>query len=95
LKRETIRYMIHRKTGKKVEKSGKNTKKQEKKNRKLLEIQKRDFDEVLGNAENGNEFEVFSNVILYSKGHYLTKVFRRTDRPTDGRTDRRTDGRTD
>ena len=56
------------------------TEKREKqgKNRKLQEIQKRDFDEVPGNAENGNEFgnefgnkfgnkfknefEVFSNV---------------------------------
>ena len=64
------------KTGKKGEK---NTKKQEKtgkktlknrkrleKNRKSQEIQKRVFDEVPGNAENGNEFgnefEVFSNV---------------------------------
>ena len=41
-------------------KSRENTKKQEKnrenKNRKLQEIQKRDFDEVPRNAENGNEF---------------------------------------
>ena len=40
----------HKKTG------GKNRKKQKKKNRKLQKIQKRDFDEVPGNAENGKEF---------------------------------------
>ena len=54
----------------KTQKKGKNRKK----NRKLQEIQKQDFGEVPGNAENGNElgnkfgnefgneFEVFSNV---------------------------------
>ena len=46
----------------KKEKTGINRKK----NGKLQEIQKRDFDKVPGNAENGNvfgnEFEVFSNV---------------------------------
>ena len=54
------------KTGKTGEKTLKNRKKLEKtgrkKNRKLQEIQKRDFDEVPGNAENGNGNEVFSNV---------------------------------
>ena len=46
------------KTGKTGERTLKNRKKQEKpgKNRKLLEIQKQDFDEVPGNAENGNKF---------------------------------------
>ena len=42
---------------KKLEKREKNTKKKNrKKNRKLQEIQKQDFDEVPGNAENGNKF---------------------------------------
>ena len=66
---ETRRYKIHhfstknKKNREKTEKNrGKNTKKQEKKqtktgkNRKLQETQKQDFDEVPGNAENGNEF---------------------------------------
>ena len=54
----------------KTGKTGEKTLKNRKKNRKLQEIQKRVFDEVPGNAENGNEFgnkfgnefEVFSNV---------------------------------
>ena len=67
---ETIRYKMHHfltkneknreKTGKTVEKNtkktGEKTGKNRNKNRKLQEIQKRDFDKVLGNAENGNEF---------------------------------------
>ena len=84
-KRCDTRYIVFqrktRKTGKKLEKRGKTLKNREKKqekNRKLQEIQKQDFDEVLGNAENGNKFgnefwnefgnefgnklEVFSNV---------------------------------
>ena len=63
-KQDDTRYIIFqrktRKTGKKLEKQGKkhkkNRKKQEKKNRKLQEIQKQYFNEVPGNAENGNEF---------------------------------------
>ena len=63
---ETRRYKIHHfstKNEKSREKTGKtggkkHTKKEKtgEKNRKLQEIQKRDFEEVPGNAENGNEF---------------------------------------
>ena len=60
-------------TGKTVEK---NTKKQEKKtggkNRNLQEIQKQDFDEVLGNAENGNEFSMRFQEML--KTETITKT---------------------
>ena len=65
-KREMIRYKVHNcstknkknweKTGKTGEKTQKKKRKKGGKNRKLQEIQKRDFDEVPGNAENGNEF---------------------------------------
>ena len=67
-KRDDSRYIIFqqktRKTGKKTGETGEKTlktgkKKQEKtgeKSRKLQEIQKQDFNEVPGNAENGNEF---------------------------------------
>ena len=56
------------KQGKNWKNRGKITKKQEKtgKNRKLQEIQKQDFDEILENAGNGNENKnnVFSNVTI-------------------------------
>ena len=63
-KQDETRYIIFqqktRKTGgKNLKNRGKNTKKHEKtrrKKRKIQEIQKRDFHEVPGNAENGNEF---------------------------------------
>ena len=59
-----------KKGGKTLKNRGEKTGKNWGKNRKLKEIQKRDFDKVLGKAENGNEFgnkfgnefEVFSNV---------------------------------
>ena len=65
---ETRLYKIHhfstknlknrgKKTGKQGGKQYKKTvEKKQEKNRKLQEIQKRGFDEVLGNAENGKEF---------------------------------------
>ena len=56
-KQDDTRYIICQQ--KKREKQGKNWKnrrKNRKKHRKLREIQKQDFDEVPGNAENGKEF---------------------------------------
>ena len=64
---ETRRYKIHHfstkneknrgeKTGKQGKKHYKTGKNRGKKNRKLQEIQKQDFDKVPGNAENGNKF---------------------------------------
>ena len=65
-KQDDTRYIIFqrktRKTGKKTGKTGGKTLKNRKnrknleKHRKLQEIQKQDFDEVPGNAENGNKF---------------------------------------
>ena len=54
------------KQGKKLKNRGKNRKKQTKtgKNRKLQEIQKQYFDEVPGNAENGNEFSARFREVL-------------------------------
>ena len=68
-KRETRRYKIHNfstknkknrektgKTGRKHKKKQEKYRKSQEKHRKLQEIQKQDFNEVPGNAENGNEF---------------------------------------
>ena len=79
---ETRRYKIHHfstknkknreKTGKTGEKTLKNRKKQEK-NRKLQEIQKQDFDEVPGNAENGNEFSARFREMLKTETRTKTR----------------------
>ena len=59
-KRDDTRYINFqqktRKTGKQLEKQGKNTNKNRKKNTKLQEIQKRYFDEVPENAETETSF---------------------------------------
>ena len=63
-KRDDTRYIIFqqktRKTGKKTGKTGGKTPKKKgeknRKKRKIQEIQKQDYDEVLGNAEIGNKF---------------------------------------
>ena len=51
----------------------KTQKKTGKKNRKLQEIRKRDFDEVLGNAENGNEFSMRFREMLKTEKRTKTR----------------------
>ena len=63
------------KTGKTGEKTLKNRKKQEK-NRKLQEIQKQDFNEVPGNAENGNEFSARFREMLKTETRTKTRCSR-------------------
>ena len=74
------RYIIFlqktRKTGKKLEKQGKNTKKQEKQEEKKQKITKNTetrFDEVSGNAENGNEFLTRFQEMLKTKMRTKTR----------------------
>ena len=58
-KQDETRYIIFQQKTRKNGKTGGKTllkKPQEKKKKKIQEIQKRDFDKVSGNAENGNEF---------------------------------------
>ena len=62
------------KTGEKTLKKGrKKTRKTEEKNRKLQEIQKQDFDEVPGNAENRNKFSARFREMLKTETRTKTR----------------------
>ena len=81
-KQDETRYIIFQqeKQGEKLEKQGKKHKKKHEKqggkNRKLQELHKQDFDEVLGNAENKNEFSTRFREMLKTEKRTKTRSSR-------------------